>query len=69
MKKLIFAVTVVSLITASTYSNVKAAEPSDNETEVICFYDKDEEGNLIYVCEEAPVVEPCDLCPPECWDV
>lgn len=66
MKKVIIACCALSLM---VFSYEKVFANDGEEVETICFYTTDENGDLVYVCEEVPVVQPNDICSPECWDV
>ena len=67
MKKLLIVLGALSLLT-SFNTKIQATEDPD-KYDIVCFYVEDEEGNLEYVCEEEPIVQPYVVCSPECWGV
>ena len=65
-KKLLIAVTALalSMLPASSLAN-----EGETEEGKVCFYRKNCQGELIYVCVEEGEAAPAQLvCPPECWE-
>lgn len=64
-KILIFILFIVSLCTLSPIELT-----ANEENSQVCFYQKNEQDELEYICVDSNEISPCgNACTPPCWDV
>ena len=65
-KKLLVAIAALAL---SMLPTSLLANEGEVEEEKVCYYRKNCQGELIYVCEdESEEASPLMICPPKCWE-
>lgn len=66
-KKLLVAIAALALSMLPT--SLLANEGEVEEEEKVCYYRKNCQGELVYVCEdESEEASPLMICPPKCWE-
>lgn len=66
MKKIKFLLILGISLLAFTPMIINANDNS--EENLVCFYRKNCQGELEYVCVNPDEVQPCQICPPDCQE-